>query len=300
MKSIFRKELIIGALVILALVILFFGINFLKGINLFKAANFYYAVYTDAAGLTQSAPVTINGYKIGLVREIHYDYTNPGHVVVEFSVDRALKIPEGSTAKISADLLGTASIVLDMNHSAAGFYAVGDTIPGETAKGMMDALSDNLMPAVNAIVPKVDTLLTSLNAVVANPALTTSLNRLDQITLDLQASLTALRGTMANLQPIAKDVKSITANVDSITGDLAQVSGQLRNAPVDSMINSLQATVDNLHALTNTLNDPNGTVGKLTADPALYNNLNAAAASLDSLLIDVKKNPKRYISIKLL
>ena len=299
MKSIFRKELLIGVLVIVALLILFFGINFLKGVNLFKAANFYYAVYTDAAGLTQSAPVTINGYKIGLVREIKYDFNNPGHVVVEFSVDRDLKIPQGSKAVITADLLGTASIVLEMEKSNVN-YAVGDTIPAETAKGMMDALSDNLMPAVNAIVPKVDTLLSSLNAVVGNPALNASLNRLDQMTADLQSSLNALKVTMNSLQPITKDVKSITSNVDNITGDLAQVSGQLRNAPIDSMVTSLQNTVDNLHALTQSLNNPDGTVGKLTGDPELYNNLNAAAASLDSLLIDVKKNPKRYISIKLL
>ena len=95
-----KKELIIGLCVLIALLVLFFGINFLKGVNLFKAANYYYATYTNAAGLQQSAPVTLDGFKVGQVREINYDYTNPGHVKVELSVDRELRIPKGSEAVI--------------------------------------------------------------------------------------------------------------------------------------------------------------------------------------------------------
>lgn len=162
----------------------------------------------------------------------------------------------------------------------------------------MDAVSTNLMPAVSTIFPKIDTLITNLNAITGDPALTASVKRLDNITLELQATMKSLNDVMTQLRPVASNVTSITANVDTITGDLAAVSGMLRNAPVDTLMASLQASLANLEVLTNDLNNPDGTLGKLSKDPALYENLNATVASLDSLFIDIKRNPKRYVTIK--
>lgn len=92
----YSKELIIGLSVLIAALVLFFGINYLKGINLFKAANYYYVSYTNVNGLTVSAPVTINGFKVGQVRDITYEYDNPGHILVEISLDKQLRVPEGA------------------------------------------------------------------------------------------------------------------------------------------------------------------------------------------------------------
>lgn len=298
MKSILRKEVIIGLIVIVAMLILFFGINFLKGVNLFKASNYYYAVYGNVEGLAQSAPVTINGFKVGIVRDIKYDYSNPGHVIVEMSVDKSLRVPVGSEAVLASDLLGTASIALKLVPAGAGFHNVGDTLVCKVNAGMMANISDNLMPAVNAMIPKLDSLFTSLNAIAANPALHQSINRLDDITAELNGTLRALRAATASLGPITTDIKSITGNVDTMTGDLAVVSGRLREAPIDSIAVDLSATMANLKQLTESLNNPDGSVGKLTSDPALYDNLNATITSLDSLFVDIKRNPKRYISIK--
>ncbi|GFI13052.1 hypothetical protein IMSAGC008_00579 [Muribaculaceae bacterium] len=298
MKSILRKEVIIGLIVIVAMLILFFGINFLKGVNLFKASNYYYAVYGNVEGLAQSAPVTINGFKVGIVRDIKYDYSNPGHVIVEMSVDKSLRVPVGSEAVLASDLLGTASIALKLVPAGAGFHNVGDTLVSKVNAGMMASISDNLMPAVNAMIPKLDSLFTSLNAIAANPALHQSINRLDDITAELNGTLRALRAATASLGPITTDIKSITGNVDTMTGDLAVVSGRLREAPIDSIAVDLSATMANLKQLTESLNNPDGSVGKLTSDPALYDNLNATITSLDSLFVDIKRNPKRYISIK--
>jgi len=298
MKSILRKEVIIGLIVIVAMLILFFGINFLKGVNLFKASNYYYAVYGNVEGLAQSAPVTINGFKVGIVRDIKYDYSNPGHVIVEMSVDKSLRVPVGSEAVLASDLLVTASIALKLVPAGAGFHNVGDTLVSKVNAGMMANISDNLMPAVNAMIPKLDSLFTSLNAIAANPALHQSINRLDDITAELNGTLRALRAATASLGPITTDIKSITGNVDTMTGDLAVVSGRLREAPIDSIAVDLSATMANLKQLTESLNNPDGSVGKLTSDPALYDNLNATITSLDSLFVDIKRNPKRYISIK--
>lgn len=298
MKSL-KKELIIGLCVLIALLVLFFGINFLKGVNLFKAANYYYATYTNAAGLQQSAPVTLDGFKVGQVREINYDYTNPGHVKVELSVDRELRIPKGSEAVIEQDLLGTATVVLHLS-DAKEYEEVGATLLSHTQKGMLDNVTSNVMPQLGSTFAKIDSLLVNLNALVADPALAKSVGRLDAITLNLEVTLRQLRASAGALPPVIKNVDGLTSNLNTVSSDLAVVSGKLKEAPVDSLMNNITSISANLKELSATLNNPDSSLGLITHDRELYDNLNNCAASLDSLLIDVKKNPKRYISIKLL
>jgi phospholipid/cholesterol/gamma-HCH transport system substrate-binding protein len=299
MKKIFSSEVIIGFVVLLSLAILFLGIDFLKGVNVFKASNYYYVSYTNVEGLAVSAPVTVNGYKVGQVREINYEYENPGHILVEISLDQKLHVPQGTKAVLKSDILGTAGIELDMAQNSVD-YKVGDHIEGVVASGLMDAVSNDIMPNVATIFPKIDSLLTNINRLVGDPALTESVKRLDAITANLEASTKQLNSLMGALPAIANNAKSITGNVNTMTEDMAVVTGQLRHAPVDSLMNNLQTITTNLQELTNQLNDPNSSIGLLTRDPALYNNLNTTVSSLDSLFIDIKKNPKRYINIKLL
>lgn len=294
-----RKEITIGICVIIALCVLFFGIDFLKGINVFKPANYYTASYTNVNGLAVSAPVTINGYKIGLVRSIDYEYDNPGHVAVEFSLDKELKLPKGSKAVIVCDMLGTATVQLQLSDNAE-FYNVGDKIESETASGLMDGLSTDIMPGVANIFPKVDSLLTSLNKLASDPAIAASVKRLDAITANLEATMTALNKSVKALPSVMGNVEATTQNVSTITGNLAYVSEELKTVPLDSCMVSIQQTANNLRQLTEELNNPNSSLGLLMNDPALYNNLNNTVKSLDSLFIDIKKNPKRYINIKLL
>lgn len=294
-----RKEITIGICVIIALCVLFFGIDFLKGINVFKPANYYTASYTNVNGLAVSAPVTINGYKIGLVRSIDYEYDNPGHVAVEFSLDKELKLPKGSKAVIVCDMLGTATVQLQLSDNAE-FYNVGDKIESETASGLMDGLSTDIMPGVANIFPKVDSLLTSINKLASDPAIAASVKRLDAITANLEATMTALNKSVKALPSVMGNVEATTQNVSTITGNLAYVSEELKTVPFDSCMVSIQQTANNLRQLTEELNNPNSSLGLLMNDPALYNNLNNTVKSLDSLFIDIKKNPKRYINIKLL
>lgn len=294
-----KKEIIIGSCVILALAVLYFGIEYLKGVNLFKPANYYSAMYTDVAGLQKSAPVTLNGLKVGQVSSIGYEYKNPGHVLVEMSLDKELRIPSGSKAVIEQDLLGTATVVLHMS-DATEYQPVGSRLEGETATGLMGTVSQQLMPSVSAIFPKIDTLLTSVNALAANPALAASVTRLDAITLNIDRTIRQLNAAVATLPATASNINTVSANLTTMTDDLSQFTGKINAIPVDSLADNLTALSANLRQLSTELNNPNSTLGALTHDRELYNNLNAAAASLDSLLIDVKRNPKRYISIKLL
>lgn len=299
MKKIFRKEVLIGLIVIAAMAILFFGIDFLKGINVFKAANYYYVSFTDVQGLAKSAPVTVNGFKVGQVREIEYEYDNPGHVLVELSLDRNLRVPNGSKAVLTSDLLGTSTIVLQMSDKK-DFHSIGDYLEGVVPSGMMDKVSTELLPSLNGIFPKVDTLLTSINAIVGSPELISSVKRLDAITTNLEATTRQLNAFMRTLSPITDNIKAITENFSEASSDLTEVTAQLKEIPVDSISTNLNDLIANLETLSAQLNDPNSTIGKLTHDPALYNNINSTISSLDSLFVDIKRNPKRYINIKLL
>lgn len=306
MKKKYSKELVIGLSVIAMMLILIFGIDYLKGINVFKASNYYYASYTNVAGLAQSAPVTINGYKVGLVREINYEYDNPGHVKVEMSLDKKLRVPQGTKAVLVCDMLGTATIQLEMAHNN-NFHNVGDMLIGETAPGLLDGVQKDVMPSLGSVMEKLDSLLSALNYIATNPALTNAVNRLDDIMANVETSSANLDRTMRSMPSIASDagvtmknVTEISKNLHTISSDLSEVSAQLKSTPIDSTLNNVYQITESLGDMTRKLNGTNSSLGLLLNDRGLYDNLNGSAASLDSLLRDVKKNPKRYISIKLL
>ena len=300
MKKIFSKEFTIGICVLIALVILFFGIDYLKGINMFKPANFYYASYENVAGLEIAAPVTIDGYKVGQVHEINFNYENPGKIKVLLALDKQLMVPEDSKASIEVGLLGSSSIALSLGQSSK-MIEVGGDIPTHTTGRLMSALSNDIMPQINSILPKVDSLLYNLNLVVANPALHSSIERLDLITSNITDVTTGLNSVMNTQVPvILNNAGSITTNLDTITANLTYLSAQLKALPLQSTMNNVDEITTNLVSVSNQLNSKNGTLGMLMNDPELYNRLNQVSADIDSLIVDLKKNPKRYISIKLL
>lgn len=299
MKKIFSKEALIGLLAALAIALLVIGIDFLKGVNIFAASNTYSISYENVAGLAVSAPVTVNGYKVGQVRSISYEYDNPGHVRVDIDIEDELKLPEGTTAMLASDMLGTASIALNLGTSTT-MLSPGSKLPGVQQSGMLDKVSQDLLPSVSAIFPKVDTLLTSLNRVVSDPAINVAVKRLDVLTANLEATTSQLNALIATLPPITSDIKNITGNFVNTSEQIDSLVTNLNGMPLDQLTASLQSTLDNLNELSAQLKSPDSTLGLLMNDPKLYNNLNHSIQSLDSLFIDIKKNPKRYISIKLL
>ena len=303
MNKLFSREIMIGASVLIALLALVFGINYLKGVNIFKAANYYYASYTNVAGLAQSAPVTLNGYKVGLVRDIAYEYDNPGHVKVEISLDRQLLLPEGTSAVIVTDMLGTSTIELRMGTSP-NLLEVGSKISGVVGSGLMDKVSTELMPSIIQIAPHIDSLVVALTAVAADPALVNSVRRLDAIMANLEATTTQLNRTvpalLKNANSTMANVSDISANISQVSSALAVLSDDLKRMPLDSTLRNINSITANLDEATSKLNSTNSSLGLLLNDPGLYHNLNNSAAHVDSILIDLKKQPKRYIpSIKI-
>lgn len=303
MKKLFSREIIIGTSVLIALLVLVFGINYLKGVNIFKDSNYYYASYTNVTGLAQSAPITLNGYKVGLVKEIAYEYDNPGHVKVELSLDKKLRLPQGTEAVIVTDMLGTSTIELKMGTSST-MLNVGDKIAGINGSGLMDKVSTELMPTVMQIAPHIDSLVVALTAVASDPALTSSVKRLDAILANLEATTTSLNravpALLNNTSATMANVNEISANISQVSKALAVLSDDLKNMPLDSTMHNVNSITANLDEATKKLNSTNSSLGLLLNDPGLYNNLNNSAAHVDSILIDLKRQPKRYIpSIKI-
>lgn len=299
MKKLFTKEMIIGACVLIALAILFFGIEYLKGVSIFRPSNYYYAVYNDVKGLQSSAPVMVNGFKVGQVDNVELMYDRPGCVLVSMSLDKKFKVPVNSKAMIECSLLGTASLKIDMATNSE-YYAPGDTLPSGIVSGMMDQVSEQLMPGVSNIMPKLDSIFTNINTLTGNEALLQSFKNIESLTSTLNATANTLNATVKTLPTTMGAVNDVVNTVNGIVTDLNQVTTQMANAPIDSTLNNINRISSDIAMLTAQLKDSNSTLGALLNDSGLYDSLTKASQSIDSLLVDIRKNPKRYINIKLL
>lgn len=302
-----KKNVLIGLTVVVSICILYWGIEYLKGINLLKPANFYYAKFEKVNGLTVASPVTVNGFKVGQVREITYDY-DTNQISVELSFEKGLKIPDGSTITFSNELLGAAALQLNLGASKT-YMEVGSVIPTQMQGGLMDKVGNDMMPALVSILPKVDSIVGSVNQILANPAIAASVTRCDAITRELAASSAQLTELMASLNKaipgMVHNANGVLANANALTGDLRTttgnlntITGNLKDLPLDTTLNRINATLANVQRLTAKLNNENSSLGMLLNDKKLYQNATSTVASLDSLLQDVKKHPKKYVTIK--
>lgn len=287
----FTKEVKIGLTGVVALVVLFVGINFLKGINLFKASNTYYIEFADIKGLAKSSPVFSNGFRIGTVNDIIYNYQDPGKLLIQISVNENMRIPKGSTARLDVAVLGGCDLHLDLSKNTE-FHQVGDTIKGDDKKGLMDKAGD-MVPQMEQIIGKVDTLLTTLNALIANPNLTGILNDAKGITANLNETSVQLNDLMKNDLPQLTDkLNTVGSNVVTLTNNLNQIDLQAAMSKVDTTLNYIQLMSEKMNRKDNSL-------GLLLNDSSLYNNLSQTAGSANNLLIDLKENPKRYVHFSL-
>ncbi len=300
MKFKFKKEFAIGLSVIVAIGILIFGIEYLKGINIFKPANFYYVYYDNVSGLEVSAPVTIDGYKVGQVREINFNYEKPGKIEVLLALNKNLHLPDNSVATIASTLMSGSYVDIKRGDSK-NMLAIGSELKSSVTPDLMASISNDIMPAVNTILPRIDSLLYNLNTLVADPALAASIQRLDGITGNIYSMTGSLDHTVKTQVPfILGRTGKVANNLDSITRNLTQLSYDLKSLPLQGTVENVNRITENLSAFSAQLNDKNSTLGQLTTDAELYDRINRVAADVDSLIVDIKKNPKRYISIKLL
>ena len=286
------KEIKIGIAGIAALCVLVYGINYLKGIHLFKPTSYFYVKFQNVNGLTTSSPVFADGFSVGIVRNLYYDYTNPGTVVAEIDVDPELRIPRGSTAELTAEMLGGVKMTLLLANNPRERYQVGDTIPGTLNNGMMDKAAQ-MLPQLEKMLPKLDSILGSLNTLLADPALPATLHHVENLSASMAATGRQLQTLMAN------DIPQLTGKLNTIGDNFVRISDNLKEVDYAAAMQKVDSTLANVKQLTDKLNRTDNTVGLLFNDPSLYNNLSATTANAASLLEDLKQHPKRYVHFSL-
>ncbi|MBQ1974129.1 MAG: MCE family protein [Paraprevotella sp.] len=282
------REVKIGITGVVALALLFIGINFLKGINLFQTDHKYYVVFENAKELAKSSPVYADGYNVGIVSGIHYNYQKPGHVVVEISVENALRIPKGSSAELESAMLGGCTMNLLLNNNPRERVAPGDTIIGQPNNGLMDKAA-TLVPKVEQIMGKVDSLLTALNKLASDPNLPIIMANTQLLTQNLNRSTEQLNKLMNNELP------EIAKNVNQTTENLAQLTQDLNKLDLQGTFDKVSHTMGNVEELTDKMKRTDNTLGLLLNDTLLYSNLNETVGSANLLLKDLKEKPSRYV-----
>ena len=285
------KEIKIALVAIVGILIMYFGINFLKGMNLFSTNNAYYMTFDDIQGLGASTPIYADGYKVGTVDGMEYDYKENGPIKVKVDIIKDLRIPQGSKAEIVKDLMGNLQVNLLLANNPRERVEPGGIIPGAVNGGMMDKAA-NLVPVVEKMLPKLDSILTSVNALLADPALAASLHNVETITSNLTVSTRELNTLMAGLN---KQVPGMVRKANGVLDNTNRLTANLASLDVQGTLNKVNQTLESAHQFTEKLNSNQGSLGLLMNDTKLYDNLTSTMGHADSLVIDLKAHPKRYV-----
>lgn len=285
------KEIKIALVAIVGILVMYFGINFLKGMNLFSTNNAYYMTFDDIQGLGASTPIYADGYKVGTVDGLEYDYKENGPIKVKVDINKDLRIPQGSKAEIVKDLMGNLQVNLLLANNPRERVEPGGIIPGAVNGGMMDKAA-NLIPVVEKMLPKLDSILTSVNALLADPALAASLHNVETITSNLTVSTRELNTLMAGLN---KQVPGMVRKANGVLDNTNRLTANLASLDVQGTLNKVNQTLESAHQFTEKLNSNQGSLGLLMNDTKLYDNLTSIMSHADSLVIDLKAHPKRYV-----
>ena len=287
----FSKEIQIALVAIVGVIVLYFGLQFLKGLTVFSTDSNYYVKFKDISGLSASSPVYANGYRVGVVENIIYDFEGSDGIVAVIGINNEMRMPQGTTADIVSDLLGNIKLELRLGDRFAGILAPGDTIIGAQEQGTM-AKAAEIIPQVQSLLPKLDSILVSVNALLADPALANSLHNIDQITGSLTSTSHELNRLTASLN---HQMPQMLENADGLLANTNNLTRNLNELDLAATMQKVDNTLRNVEQMTAKLNSNEGTVGLLMRDPGLYNNLNATMMHADSLMIDLKRHPKRYV-----
>jgi phospholipid/cholesterol/gamma-HCH transport system substrate-binding protein len=280
-KKFFSREVKIGIVVIIAIGMLYFGLNYLKGINIFKPDTYFYAKYDRVDGIVKTTHVYVNGFQVGHVSDIIFDYTKEAPIVLEITVDKKLVIPVGTVAEVyDTGLMGDKAIQLKLGKSS-DVHTTGDTLLSGAQNGLIAGIVDQILPPIMELVPSIDSTVIALKNVIESPEIKSLLKNAD--------------ATMANLKHSTGKLDGVIDTVQYICNDLSGVTNSLNKVNWDSTMISIESTLANLKTTTDKFNSTDNSIGALLNDKALYSNLDSTVNSANALLMDLKANPKRYV-----
>lgn len=312
----FSREFKAGVLVVLAASVLYWGISFLKGSDLFEHGTEVYAVYDNAEGITKSQSVTLNGFSVGKVSDVYFHPNHSGKIVVKMNITTDYPITANSLAEIrSADLLGAKEIALVLEKGSV-LIESGDTLRSAIEASLSESINKEVLP----VKVKAEKLLASLDSTVniltgflggemqeefrtsfdnVNRSISNLGTITDEISLYMSENREALGSATQNLERLTTMLNENRDELDRVFNNLANISDTLARANAGEAMRSLSKTATRLDAITSNIEAGEGTLGKLVANDSLYNEINHAILSLDKLLEDIKEHPGRYVEISI-
>ncbi|MBR4500120.1 MAG: MCE family protein [Paludibacteraceae bacterium] len=290
----YAREIKVGILATVCLFLLFFGFNFLKGVNIFSPTNGYHGTFSHLHGLEEQAAVYIRGHKVGQVDRLHYDFTRDSAFLVDISIRKDIALPQGTKMALIADgVLGGMAIELQFPDSSItndqSPIAKGSFLPTTYVPGLIESLQGELLAHVDEAVQEVDSLVAALRTQVEGEHIKRSLENVDRISGDLTS-------VSANLKHMMKtQVPTIVNNADTAIANLNVIVADIKQADLKATVARVDKTVENVNGLVSDVRSQEGTIGQLIYNKSLYNHIDATVISADSLLTDLKAHPKRYV-----
>lgn len=287
----FSKEVQIALVAVAGIVVMFFGLKFLKGMTLFSSADSYYAKFDNVAGLSVSSPIYSNGFRVGVVEDVIYNYEGANEIIAKLGLNNKMRLPNGTKAEISKDLMGNVELDLILGPNSVDLMEPGDTLFGHIQRSALAKASD-MLPRIQQMLPKLDSILANVNLLLSDPALSSSIHNIDQITANLSSTTNELHNLSSNLKTqvpgMIEKADNVLENTNILTKNLSDLDIAMTMAKVNN-------TLQNVEQMTAKLNSNEGTIGLLMRDQELYRNAVSTMGHVDSLMIDLKQHPKRYV-----
>lgn len=302
------KEVKIGALVAISLLVFFAGFYFLRGSSLFSSEKEYYAYYDNVQGLQSSAAVQVKGLAVGRVASI--ELVDSDKVRVTMTVDKDVLVPIGSSAELaSADLLGTKVIKLKLG-SGTQMIEDGGTLPGAIEGGIIDNLSSELSPLITDlrhVIITLDTVLIGVSGVLnentanslANTvtSLDVTMKNFSELSGKLNRESEQLASIIRNANSISTNLANNNQSIENIIKNAEKTTNNLSGAPIQETVKELESAARQLDGILQKINNNEGSLGMVVNDKQLYNNLTMTMKSLNELMADINARPWRYINV---
>ena len=298
------KSIKVAVFCILAIVVLYFGANFLKGVDSFSKKEFYYSVYDNSGGLHVGAMIYLHGYPVGKVTKVKLVSNNPVRILAEYLITEEIIIPKDSRFEVmSKDLLGGIIVRLELGEDTH-FAKSGDTLACGIVPQLTDGL-DNMKDQIISIIASVDTIAVSLKDVLSRQngaeKLAQTLNNIESMTASLDAIIANNKANIGKIvtefTKFSETLAEVSPELKHIVENFDQIADEIARANVAEVIVNVNNAILQVEEVIRKINTGDGNAAKLLNDDILYNNLGNTLKSLDELVIDIRENPKRYINV---